>query len=309
MEPPSWKIDKMLMKAEQRTQFSHWCAGRYWADKAQLSPTFAEAIATLKNATMLGEWPSPPASAAVAKHAAVLGLKLVSASEHGVLVQPLGPTHSRLKEAARTTAMRQDVVPPVRGNRLATFRADCAAGQHTCRVFARKAALQKCSPARHGVEGMDDVDVEVLSDSRWKKWQAQLSEDQRHALRHWRAGVVAAPSRQQSMSHRGTDCPYCSQEMASARHLWAECPKYDRLRAALQEEYGLDAGWWKKQPRVTAKSGWITYAAAMSSENRLKALLAANRLGIVIVQGCWKYNQSKDMRKHEDRPSPRSGRH
>ena len=75
--------------------------------------------------------------------------------------------------------------------------------------------------------------------------------------------------------------------MASARHLWAECPKYDRLRASLQVEYGLDAGWWQRQPRVTAKSGWVTYTAAGTPDGRLKALLAANRLGIIIVEACW----------------------
>ena len=54
LEPPPWRLDKLLMKAEQRTQFTHWCPGRYWADKAQLSPSFAGAIAALKTATQLG---------------------------------------------------------------------------------------------------------------------------------------------------------------------------------------------------------------------------------------------------------------
>ena len=48
LEPPPWKLDKLLMRAQHRTQFTHWCAGRYWADTAQLSLTFAAAIATLK---------------------------------------------------------------------------------------------------------------------------------------------------------------------------------------------------------------------------------------------------------------------
>ena len=90
---------------------------------------------------------------------------------------------------------------------------------------------------------------------------------------------------------------------ASARHLWAECPQYDRLRAQLQEELGLDAGWWLKQPRVTAKSGWITYAAAKSRDGRLKALIAANRLGVIIVEECWQNNARTEGQR------PRACRH
>ena len=115
--------------------------------------------------------------------------------------------------------------------------------------------------------------------------------------------MVAAPSRQQGNPGRSTDCPHCGKEMASARHLWAECPQYDRLRAQLQEELGLDAGWWLKQPRVTAKSGWITYAAAKSRDGRLKALIAANRLGVVIVEECWQNNARTEGQR------PRACRH
>ena len=157
--------------------------------------------------------------------------------------------------------------------------------------IGRKAALQRCSPTRHDIEGIDNVDVEVLSDARWHTWKAQLSDAQRHALKHWRSGVVAAPSRQQNNPSRSTGCPYFGKEMASARHLWAECPRFDQVRAVLQGDYGIDDGWWQKQPRVTAKSGWVTYAAANTLDGRLKALLAANKLGILIVEACWQNNR------------------
>ena len=292
LEPPPWKLDKILMRAELRTQFTHWCVGRYWADKAQLSPTFAAAIATMKNATLLGKLPSLPASAAVDQHAAVLGLKIVHMNCEEVLVRPADTRNRQLREIAQKAAWEQELPLATRKKWPTAFRADCALGQHTCRVFARKAALQRCSHTRHDVEGIDNVDVEVLSDARWRTWKSQLSEAQKHALKHQRAGVVVAPSRQQNNPSRSTGCPYCGKEMASARHLWAECPKYDRLRASLQVEYGLDAGWWQRQPRVTAKSGWVTYTAAGTPDGRLKALLAANRLGIIIVEACWKNNST-----------------
>ena len=89
--------------------------------------------------------------------------------------------------------------------------------------------------------------------------------------------------------------------MASARHLWAECSHYDDLRASLQEEHGLDAGWWARQPRVTSKSGWVTYEAARTKVGRVKALIAANSLGIQIVEDCWGRNAAEERRAAAER--------
>ena len=84
--------------------------------------------------------------------------------------------------------------------------------------------------------------------------------------------------------------------MASARHLWAECPRYDDYRAVLQAQFNIDAGWWRAQPRVTAKSGWITYDAATSTDGRVKKLIAANKLGVRIVEDCWSANANSERR-------------
>ena len=88
--------------------------------------------------------------------------------------------------------------------------------------------------------------------------------------------MVAAPSRQQNHPGRATSCPHCGCEMASARHLWAECPHYDDYKAILQAQYDIEAGWWARQPRVTAKSGWVTYDAAANPSGRVKKLIAKN---------------------------------
>ena len=55
-----------------------------------------------------------------------------------------------------------------------------------------------------------------------------------------------------------------------------------------QQKHGLDDGWWARQPRVTAKSGWVTYGAARTVDGRVHALLATNCLGIGIVEDCWR---------------------
>ena len=109
LEPPPWRLDKLLMRAELRTTSMHWCAGRYWADKAQRSPTFAAAIATVKHATLLGRWPSAPASAAVAEHAAVLGLKVLQADEEGVIVRPADRQNIRLRQIAQRAGFQPGV--------------------------------------------------------------------------------------------------------------------------------------------------------------------------------------------------------
>ena len=99
---------------------------------------------------------------------------------------------------------------------------------------------------------------------------------------------MAAPTRQQGRPGASAHCPHCGAEKASARHLFAECPHYDTLRAALQQKHGLDDGWWARQPRVTAKSGWVTYGAARTVDGRVHAPLATNCLGIRIVEDCWR---------------------
>ena len=84
--------------------------------------------------------------------------------------------------------------------------------------------------------------------------------------------------------------------MASARHLWAECHKFKPKREALEAQFGMDSGWWQRQPRITSKSGWITFEAARSLHGRGKAMIAANSLGIEVVKACWQANSKADER-------------
>ena len=157
--------------------------------------------------------------------------------------------------------------------------------------MAHIASLFKIHAPRHDAEGADAVDVEATSSTVWKRWKDSLSEVERCALMHWRGGAVAAPARQQRHSSRSTDCPYCGEAMASARHLWADCSRFADDRARLAAEFGLEAGWWAQQPRVTAKSGWITDKAALSPGGRGKAMVAANALGIIVVRACWAHHE------------------
>lgn len=82
--------------------------------------------------------------------------------------------------------------------------------------------------------------------------------------------------------------------MASARHLWADCPRFASRRAELAAAWGLDGIWWERQPRVTAKSGWITLGAVLSPAARQRAAIAANAVRVDIVPSCWAVNAAAD---------------
>ena len=49
---------------------------------------------------------------------------------------------------------------------------------------------------------------------------------------------------------------------------------------SLSQQYGIPQAWWAAQPRITAKSGWITLDAGQ----RVDRQIAACTLGIAIVQ-------------------------
>ena len=256
MEPPPWRLGKVLMKAILKTRHTPWCVARYWADRVQNSPSFSAAVHTLKAASRLIQI-SEVVWVSIRQHAARLGLHVVQISPAGVLVQAAEGADDRVQAIATQASRRQDLSWEVRQQGRGVFKADSPDGQHVCRVAARVACLQLAQCSRNDVEGIESVDVEVLSCRRWKRWQDSLSEGDRRALKHWRAGVVASPSRQQGYKGigRSTSCPYCSKEMASARHLWAECPRFANNRRQFQQQLGMDAGWWSRQPRITSKSG------------------------------------------------------
>ena len=46
---------------------------------------------------------------------------------------------------------------------------------------------------------------------------------------------------------------------------------------------GLPAGLWARQPRITAKSGWITGGAAQRPETRARFQAAACEMGLVVM--------------------------
>ena len=103
-------------------------------------------------------------------------------------------------------------------------------------------------------------------------------------LRVWRAGATWTPARRYRTPERQR-CPHCGYAHASARHWWAECPRFDadraRLAAALPP--GM-ADWWLTQPRCTAKTGWVTRSCHAIPEERARLQVKACELGIIILE-------------------------
>ena len=160
-------------------------------------------------------------------------------------------------------------------------------GQHLLRLAARILVLQSVNTNRYDTEGIENVDVQVQSHYYWRKWLTTLNDNERLRLTIYRGGASWTPTRRHYNRDDSTvldhGCPHCTEPLASLRHYWAECPRFNDLRNAYNEQYKLPDNWWRQQPRVTSKSGWITTSAATTPFLRATYQVAACRLGIAIT--------------------------
>lgn len=111
------------------------------------------------------------------------------------------------------------------------LRADHPCGEHAARICARVVAIGLVSTRRHDAEGSGEIDLEAQSQKMWRTWLLGLTDEQRSQIRIWRGGAVRTPTRRWSLRGAVADpsqkCSRCSCERASARHLWAECRRFD----------------------------------------------------------------------------------
>eukprot|EP00930_Biecheleria_cincta_P010672 TRINITY_DN11292_c0_g1_i3.p1 TRINITY_DN11292_c0_g1~~TRINITY_DN11292_c0_g1_i3.p1 ORF type:complete len:257 (-),score=40.02 TRINITY_DN11292_c0_g1_i3:230-1000(-) len=217
-------------------------------------------------------------------HIGQAGVQIGNACWELLWVSPLPDADERIKDLAREASLASEVPWELRGRSNDVFDAKSGKGAHTCRAAARIRCLQQRVGARRrrfDEQGLQNADVEVLSSPLWKRWLSTLDARERGALRTWRAGALASPTRMSSQAD--PVCPFCGAEWASARHCWADCKQFDKMRRSEETLFGFDSGWWSRQPPCTSKSGWITFDAAQSLEGRAKTAIAANRLGIALV--------------------------
>ena len=160
--------------------------------------------------------------------------------------------------------------------------------RHFLRIRARRLVLNMVKTSRFDAEGISDVDLEIYSQPAWIQFRKKLSPEDQKILTIWRSGAVWTPTRRfyrpgsDQMDVR-TTCQWCQAPQASARHFFAECPRFSDQRKFLEDKFNLSDLWWGRQPRCCAKTGWITFSSALDFEQRVQCAIAANMLGIFIA--------------------------
>ena len=110
-----------------------------------------------------------------------------------------------------------------------------ASVRHFLRSRARRIVLNTVKASCFDVEGIGEVDREIYSQTAWIKFRKSLSSEDQKILTIWRSGVVWTPTQRfyrpgsDQMDVR-TSCKWCQSPQASARHFFAECPRFDDQR-------------------------------------------------------------------------------
>ena len=278
MEAPPRALIREIQHSITKSACTWWCRGRFWADRIMLHPLLGTAVAAFQQYPMVASWPSKVRNAALKAHAATMNLCLSDVTSDAVWVEPAPGADPRIIQIVTQACPGQQL----------PLRVNTPKGLHALRVVARITALNAATPVRFDYEGMPDVDIEASSSPRWKKFLAGLPPQDISAVNIYRGGAVWTPSRRFARTiHLGhAACPFCSAEVCSARHLWAECtePSIAAHRSDLSRKFAIPTVWWTTQPRVTAKTAWITFAAHPSPERRVDLQIAAASLAIKIVQ-------------------------
>ena len=210
---------------------------------------------------------------AVQKHFDLLGVKVIGFElSWGLQIQ--------LKDGDDPRILK--VTAPARKGTSTKFWTGHPAGAHAIRAIARIRCLQKVHRSRLDSESIEDVDVDASSQAVWKKWYKQLSEKDLLGLGIFRSGATKTNTR---LHHKApcAPCSFCGHALPSMRHLWQECVGFATLRQSLLTEFKLPTDFFTTAPRVTSKTGWITYAAAPTAPQRATMQIAACKLGICII--------------------------
>ena len=256
------------------TQCNWWCPGRFWADRVDLHPALSAAVGSAMFCLRFPEPPSEFLQAAINSHLAELNLQLASWDACRVTV--------RLRSVR--DGLTRVLEPYVTWSDDAwTFTVDRKAGAHALRLAARYQCLLSVRRSRFDAEGITDVDIDASSHQTWRDWKATLDPKEKLLLSVFRGGAATSPTRRANMPFNNTSCPFCKAENASMRHFWALCPQFRSFRQEIEASFNVAHGWWVRQPRVTAKSGWITFDADPSPAVRAMLQVAACKLGLRIM--------------------------
>ena len=258
------------------TDCSWWCQARFWADRIDIHPVYGAAVNSALAALRLGVPVSAIARTALSTHLRELGLCIASWDQRGLFLSPLSEDLCFRKTLRPYFSHR-------RANKPA-LKCDTEKGAHALRLAARYRCLQETKLTRYDSEGINDVDVDASSQPYWATWRKRLDARQMLLLAIYRGGAASTPTRRQAMPQNSTRCPFCDRPQASMRHFWAECPAFEPTRQNLMRQFAIPVGWFQEQPRVTAKSGWVTFSASPCKAKRAKLQVAACELGMEVLQ-------------------------
>ena len=275
LQVPPQALAKHAMQALLCTACTWWCRGRSWVHRIDLHPVFGTAVAAIQAAvsTPADAWRA--ARPSLEAYAAALRLEVVA--WHGAL-PVLNASPNTLEHRLLASCCEQ-----VHGH-LALNPAS-SKGQHGLRAVARLQCLRQASETRFDYEGLLDSDIHAFSSASFVRWRNSLSSFQSLLLRIYRGGAVFTPTRR--YQENSGPCPFCKAPVPSMRHFWADCPRFQSVRASIMLEYGLDAAWFSQQPRCTAKTGFITFQASPSPQRREQMQVATCKLALAILEDTW----------------------
>ncbi|MDB4405311.1 hypothetical protein N9199_01985 [bacterium] len=266
-----------LFRAILRSGCSWWCHGRWYAQRPQLHPHFSAALQAIKavKSTQL-VWSSFTHNA-TQKQLNFIGIKFLACEKDwGLQVRINDNDDGRIYKV--TAAARRGTAK--------IFWTGSRTAPHALRAIARIRCLAKVHKSRNDAEGIDDVDIEASSHANWKDWVKQLTPEDKGMLDIYRSGASKTNTRMQNKA----PCRLCGHLLPSMRHLWQECIGFTTVRQKHGSDHKLQPDFFTSQPRVTSKSGWITYAAAPSATMQL----AACQLGLCIVRDSFTKNGHLD---------------
>ena len=218
---------------------------------------------------------SATAHRALSAHLRELGPYIASWDQRGLVVSPFVEDQCFLQTLRPYFNLTRAGRPGM--------KIDTGKGAHALRLAARYRCLQETRLTRHDSENVSAVDVDASSQPCWSKWRKGLNAHELLLLTIYRGGASSTPTRRQSMPQNSTSCPFCDRRDASMRHFWAECPAFEPSRSKLRQQFGIPNGWFQDQPRITAKSGWITFSSSPCKAKRARLQVAACELGFEVL--------------------------
>ncbi len=259
-----------VFDAVLRARCRWWCSGRFWATHVDLHPIFSTVITALARITNWNMQWSSFLERNFKQFFDAVDLDFVAHNEER------GVQFRRRDDEVDRRVLR------VFGRRK-MFWSDEELVPHLLRQVCRARALTSVKRTRYDSEGIDDVDLEVQSCKPWQRFRDSLTDGQSSLLQVFRCGAVSTETRRAGGPL--PECQLCGQPVSpSMRHLVAECGHFDALRRQMNMMYSITDAWWARQPRVTLKTGWITFGAHQQVLRRADLQVAVCRMGLAILE-------------------------